>query len=129
TVVLTVKGKSYSQPMTIQMDPRVKTPRSDLAQQFDLSKQLYDQWLALASIAEQVRTIRARLTELRASVPDGNLKTHVDALAEKLQQFSGGGGFSGFGGGGGGGAANRLTVAGATGRIRALFTEIEGVDV
>ncbi|MGH8865911.1 MAG: WD40/YVTN/BNR-like repeat-containing protein, partial [Burkholderiales bacterium] len=41
TVVLTVGGKSYEQPLTLMMDPRVKTSDGDLAQQFGLSKQLY----------------------------------------------------------------------------------------
>ena len=128
TVVLTVNGKTYSQPLTIRMDPRVKASTTDLAEQFRLSKQLYDQWLALASISENVRTIRGRLTDLRPRVPDGDLKTHVDALSEKLQQFAGGGGPGGFGGGGGAAGA-RLTIASATGRIRTLFTAIEEVDL
>src|SRR5437016_8777517 len=42
TAVLTVNGKSYSQPITLQMDPRVKTPAAGLAQQFKLSQQLYN---------------------------------------------------------------------------------------
>ena len=128
TVVLAANGKSYSQALTIRMDPRVKTSTPDLAEQFRLSKQLYDQWLSLSSISERVRTIRGRLTELRPRVPDGDLKTHVDALSEKLQQFAGGGGPGGFGGGGGGAGA-RLTVASASGRIRALFNAIEEVDL
>jgi len=128
TVVLTANGKSYSQPLTIRMDPRVKTSTPDLSEQFRLSKQLYDQWLALASIGESVRIIRGRLTELRPRMPDGDLKSHLDALSEKLQQFAGGGGPGGFGGGGGGAGA-RLTVASASGRIRALFNAIEEVDL
>src|SRR5437660_1441526 len=128
TVVLTVNGKTYSQPLAIRMDPRVKASTTDLAEQFRLSKQLYDQWLVLASISENVRTIRGRLTDLRPRVPDGDLKTHVDALSEKLQQFAGGGGPGGFGGGGGAAGA-RLTIAIATGRIRTLFTAIEEVDL
>ena len=84
--------------------------------------------LVLASISENVRTIRGRLTDLRPRVPDGNLKTHVDALSEKLQQLAGGGGPGGFGGGGGGAGA-RLTVASASGRIRTLFNAIEEVDL
>ncbi|MGB9122533.1 MAG: glycoside hydrolase, partial [Candidatus Angelobacter sp.] len=41
TVVLTANGKSYSQPLTIKMDPRVKTPLAGLQQQFKLSTDLY----------------------------------------------------------------------------------------
>ena len=60
TVVLTVGGKSYQQPLTLWMDPRVKTSPADLAEQFRLSKQLYDEWLALNSISERVRVFDAR---------------------------------------------------------------------
>src|SRR2546430_17465593 len=42
TIVLTVNGKSYSQPLTVVMDPRVKTPASILQQQYDLSEQMYN---------------------------------------------------------------------------------------
>src|SRR5258708_39778099 len=85
TVVLTVKGKKYSQPLVVRMDPRLKTTTAELAEQFKLSKQLYDQWLALASITESVRAIRARLTDFRPRVTDGDAKTQLDALSEKLQ--------------------------------------------
>ena len=37
TVRMTVDGKSYEQPLTVRMDPRVKTPLSALTQQFALS--------------------------------------------------------------------------------------------
>ncbi|HLR06281.1 MAG TPA: hypothetical protein VK117_10735 [Pyrinomonadaceae bacterium] len=128
TVVLTVNGKKYSQPMVVRMDPRLKTPTADLAEQFRLSKQLYDQWLALASITENVRVIRARLTDLRRRAPDGELKTNLDALSEKLQALAGGGGGGAGPGGGQGGAAGRLTVASATTRVRTLFNLVEEID-
>ena len=37
TVRLTASGKSYTQPLTITMDPRVKTSAGDLQQQFALA--------------------------------------------------------------------------------------------
>jgi hypothetical protein len=127
TVVLTAGGKKYEQPLTLVMDPRVKTSTADLAEQYKLSKQLYDEWLALNSISDQVRRIRGQVTELRPKVSDATLKTKVDAFAEKLQSLVGAGG-GGFGGGAAGGAA-RVTVASATGRIRTLFNLIEEVDL
>jgi hypothetical protein len=84
TVVLTAGGKKYEQPLALVMDPRVKTSTADLAEQFKLSKQLYDEWLALNSISDQVRRIRGQITELRPRVTDAGLKTKVDAFAEKL---------------------------------------------
>jgi photosystem II stability/assembly factor-like uncharacterized protein len=128
TVILTVAGKSYEQPLTVMMDPRVKTSGSDLAEQFKLSKQLYDEWLALNSISENVRRIRGQLSELQKRTPAADLKTHIDALGEKLQALVGAGG-GGPGGPGAGAGAARVTVAATTGRIRTLFSLIEDVDV
>ena len=130
TVVLTVGGKSYQQTLTLVMDPRVKTSNADLAEQFKLSKQLYDEWFALNSITESIRLIRGRLTELRPRVPEGDLKTHLNALGEKLQALAGaGGGGRGGGGGGGGGGGARLSIATTIGRARTLFGLVEEADV
>ena len=40
TITLTVNGKSYSQPLTVKMDPRVKTPLTSLQEQFRLATKL-----------------------------------------------------------------------------------------
>ncbi|HBB98972.1 MAG TPA: glycoside hydrolase [Blastocatellia bacterium] len=132
TVVLTVGGKKYEQALRVVMDPRVKTSTADLAQQFQMSKQMYDEWLALNTISDDARRIRGQLTELRAKVTDATLKSHVDALAEKIQSVAGGGG-GGFGGGGGGrgggGGAARVTAASVLGNARTLFNLIEEADV
>jgi hypothetical protein len=126
TVVLTVGGKRYEQPLKLVMDPRVKASQADLAQQFKLSKQLYDEWLALNSISEAVRGIRGQLVELRSRAPEGDLKTHLTAFGEKLQALTGAGG----GGLGGGTAAPaRASITSTTGRVRTLFTLIEDVDL
>jgi len=126
TLVLTVGGKKYEQPLKLVMDPRVKTSRADLAEQLRLSKQLYDEWLALNAISDQVRRIRGQLTEARSRITDATLKAHVDALAEKLQALAGaaGGGF-----GGAAAAQTRATLGSTSGRVRTLFNLIEEVDV
>src|SRR6185503_986013 len=64
TVVLTVNGKKREQPLQLVMDPRVKTSNADLAQQFDLSMKMYQEWLALGAISEEARKIRGQITEL-----------------------------------------------------------------
>jgi len=128
-VVLTVGGKSYQQPLTLVMDPRVKTSNADLAEQFRLSKQLYDEWLALNSISESVRRIRSQMTELRPRVPEGDLKTHLNALGEKLQALSGAGGGGPGAAAAGAAAGARASVASTTGRARTLFSLIEDVDL
>jgi photosystem II stability/assembly factor-like uncharacterized protein len=124
TVTLSANGKTYTQTLNVQMDPRVKAANAALAEQFKLSKQLYDEWLNLASITASVRSIRGQLTELRPRA-QGDLKTHIDALSEKLQPFAGG---EGRGPGAPQAASGRLTVAGVTARLRTLFGILEGVD-
>jgi photosystem II stability/assembly factor-like uncharacterized protein len=42
TVRLTAGGQTQTQPLLLNMDPRVKTPRSGLDQQFTLSMRVYD---------------------------------------------------------------------------------------
>ena len=125
TVVLTVGGKSYQQPLTLVMDPRVKASNTDLAQQYKLSKELYDEWLALNSISQGTGRIRGQIAELRPRVPEGDLKTHINALGEKLATLAGA---AGGGPGGAGATAARPSVASITGRIRTLFGLIEDVD-
>jgi hypothetical protein len=124
TVVLTAGGKSYTQTLTLQMDPRVKTSTADLAEQFKLSKQVYDEWLTLNSMSETVGIVRGQLTDLRPRASE-DLKKHIDALGEKLQALAGG---SGPPAGGASGVNAKPTIASVTSRVRTLFNLFEGVD-
>ncbi len=81
TAVLTVAGKSFSQPITVQIDPRVKASAADLQEQFDLSWQLYQLRLQLAPIGKKFSDIADQLTKLKARAaerPD---------VTEKLERF------------------------------------------
>jgi len=62
TVKLTADGKSWTQPLVVKMDPRVKTTREALAKQFELSMRLHG-WM------EQLAAALAELRGLRASLP------------------------------------------------------------
>ena len=89
TVVLTVNGKSYSQPLTIKMDPRVKTSIGGLQQQFQLSNELYRQLLALSPAVEQASTARKQLKDLQSRA-SGETLAMVKALDQRLQELAGG---------------------------------------
>lgn len=90
TVVLTVNGKSYSQPLTVKMDPRVKTLQPALAQQFNQSKQLYSQLLILAPAVEQAGDLRKHLKDLQKQA-QGDVLAAVKALDQKIDEVAGGG--------------------------------------
>jgi hypothetical protein len=49
SVKLTVDGKNFTQPLTVKMDPRVKTPPAGLKQQFDLAMKVVEMMKRTAS--------------------------------------------------------------------------------
>ncbi|HSM87621.1 MAG TPA: hypothetical protein VLT16_15805 [Candidatus Limnocylindrales bacterium] len=69
SVVLTVNGKTYSQPLTLRMDPRVKTPAAGLQQQFKASQQIYDRLLELVPVTNQGTALRNQLQDRLKQIP------------------------------------------------------------
>ncbi len=61
TVRLTANGKTYTQPLTLKMDPRVKTLAIGLQQNATLSKQLYADTLKAQQAAAELITLRANM--------------------------------------------------------------------
>src|SRR5207248_1700207 len=53
TVTLTVDAKTFSQALSVAMDPRVKASGADIQEQFDFSWQLYQLRLKLAPIGKK----------------------------------------------------------------------------
>jgi hypothetical protein len=119
TVVLTAGGKSYTQPLTLKMDPRVKASTADLARQFDLSKQLYDARLRLEPVNRRINSLTVELATSRTRAEGkAALVAQIDALNQKLQELVG--------------AANRrpgapLNIA-VIGRAQTLFGVLQDVD-
>jgi len=99
TVRLTVDGKSYTQPIVLKLDPRVKTAPADLARLASLTTEMYDG----ARAARATYTLaRALSSQLDGGTGDGvaTFKAAVDALAPAAA----GGGAGARGGRGGAGA-------------------------
>src|SRR5262249_23591053 len=72
-VRLTVGGKSYEQPLSVKMDPRVKTPANGLTQQFELSMQCYDGTRQAREMQGQIRKLRAQLKDRQERAKDASL--------------------------------------------------------
>src|SRR5438067_13169845 len=90
TVVLTVDTKSFTQPLTVQMDPRVKTSAAELQEQFALSWQLYQLRLTLAPIGKKFEEIADQLTKLKARAAERpDVTTNLEAFAQTLTKFGG----------------------------------------
>jgi hypothetical protein len=81
TVRLKVGGQSYTQPLTLRLDPRVKTPAADLERAATLSREMYDG--AVAANAAYLAA-RALVEKLEAAGPaTAALKAEVESLAPR----------------------------------------------
>ncbi|MBO0696462.1 MAG: glycoside hydrolase, partial [Verrucomicrobia bacterium] len=88
TVSLTVDGKTFSQPLTVAMDPRVKVSTADLQEQFDLSWKLYQLRLKLAPIGKKFEDIADQLTKLKAKAAERpDITQKLEAFAQTLVKF------------------------------------------
>ena len=88
TVTLTVDNKTFSQPLTVAMDPRVKTSAAALQEQFDLSWQLYQLRLKLAPMGKKFDDIAEQLTKLRAKAAErSDVTQKLEAFAQTLMKF------------------------------------------
>lgn len=87
-VKLTVDGRSYTQTLTIKMDPRVKASSADLRQQFDLSMLAYNGLQRSMEALEQVRSLRAQVKDLRARA-QGATADALKSFDDKLIAISG----------------------------------------
>ncbi len=91
-VALKVAGHMYTSTVTVDMDPRVKIPREDLAKQFELEQKIdaaltnaTDAAQAIAKVREQLKTLRTSLSakpDAKALLQTGN---DLDQRAEKIQ--------------------------------------------
>ncbi len=61
---LTVAGKSYTAPLEVKQDPRVKTPVADMQKQVALQLQVRDRISELHVAVNQIREVRAQLNDL-----------------------------------------------------------------
>jgi photosystem II stability/assembly factor-like uncharacterized protein len=64
-VKLTVNGKTYTQPLTVKLDPRVKTSAADLKLQHDLSVQCYENRQKIISDLADIQKLHDQIQELR----------------------------------------------------------------
>src|SRR4029079_4630837 len=83
TVKLTANGRRYSQPLTVKMDPRVKTPPEDLAQQNAIAMKCYEGLLEVRDAQVQVRRLREQIKSLRERALQGALAEVLAALDGK----------------------------------------------
>lgn len=130
TVRLTVDAKTYTQPLTLRMDPRSTMTTEALRSQFDNSIRAWEGIHKAASALREVRALRERIRGMRDTTavakgakPKGatpNLAT--EALDSLAATFEGGGGRFGA-------AAGGPTLGGISGSLGSLLDDFEGADM
>jgi photosystem II stability/assembly factor-like uncharacterized protein len=128
SVQLIVDGKTYTQPLTLRMDPRVRTPLAELQRQFDLSMAAYEGIRQAHDTLTQVRGLRGQVKERRAGTPQESVDKALQALDEKLAALEGRAGGFGFGGRRGGGGGNPSSLSAMSGQLERVLALLQRAD-
>ncbi|MGO8813795.1 MAG: WD40/YVTN/BNR-like repeat-containing protein [Terriglobia bacterium] len=79
-VKLTVNGKSYTQPLILKMDPRVKTSQADLVKQFEMAEQIGEAQGQVGAALATANRLHGQLQSLATKT--GDRKALTDQIAE-----------------------------------------------
>jgi photosystem II stability/assembly factor-like uncharacterized protein len=101
TVKLTANGKSSTQPLTIKLDPRVKTPQDVLERQFGLASKLAARLGEVSAAVQQAGELRKQIdARKKESAGNGELSAALEELGKKVEstmEADNDGGFGLFG--------------------------------
>ncbi len=84
SLVLTVDGKAYRQPLTVTADPRVRAAQGDLVRQLDTGLNISAQMSATSDGYGQVRALRAAIADRQKSLGDNAGKKDVADVMKAL---------------------------------------------
>jgi photosystem II stability/assembly factor-like uncharacterized protein len=121
SVRLTVNGHSYTQPLVVKMDPRVKVPLAALAQQFRLETRLASMMTQASTAVRQAQSVREQLQKLSKQT-NGSLAQSVAALDKKISALLGAPG-SFFGP-----VSPVVTLGRVNGEVGALYASVDSAD-
>jgi hypothetical protein len=100
TVKLTVQGQSYTQPLEVKMDPRVKTPLSDLVLQFKMAQQINAAQAQVSAAFAAANRLHVQLQALSSRLAKTSehpaLAGEVEALDKHTMAIAGGTSTPGF---------------------------------
>lgn len=124
SVKLTVDGKTYTQPITVRQDPRVKTPAIAMQQVYTLSKAMYDAAVDAEAASAKVEQVLEEIAKLGPQAPRP-LAQALTAFGTKIQTS-----LAALGpapGGRGGGRAALASPAGPVNPLAGVIASLTGV--
>jgi photosystem II stability/assembly factor-like uncharacterized protein len=119
TVKLSLNGQTFSQPLTVRMDPRVKTSGADLQKQHDLSMICYEGRKQTMKDLDDINKVRAQVKKfmLSSKIPKPEMLKDLDA---KLMSIEGTGGRRG---------GSKESFNGLKNSFAALFNILQETDM
>ena len=127
TVKLIANGKTYTQPLTLHLDPRVKTPAVALTTLSSLTREMYNGAKAARAAADQARALAAKLESVEGD-DAAKLKQELTALAPPASAGGGRGFGGGRGGRGGAGPAAPPSLDGVSASMLAAAMAMQGSE-
>ena len=89
-VKLTVDGQGYTQPLTVKMDPRIKSSPEDLRKQHDMEIGAVEGMDESFQSLEQVKSVRAQIKELAVKAKGKeNLVKGLETLDQQCAELEG----------------------------------------
>ncbi len=121
TVRLTVDGKTSTAPLTVKMDPRVKTPNAGLQKKFQAETRMASVMTESAQALLQGGSIRTQLEKLNAQ-ENSQTKDALESLQKKLTALVGAaGGFFAP-------PSQEVTLGRVNGQASTLYIQVWQVD-
>ena len=119
TVRLTVDGKSLTAPLTVKMDPRIKTPAAGLQKKFEAETRLAAMLSQSTEALLQAGSIREQLGKVPA---DKASKANIESYEKKLSTLLGSqGGFLAP-------PSSEITLSRVSGQAGTLYQQVWQVD-
>ena len=85
-VRLTVLGKSYTAPLEIKPDPRLKVTQADLQKQFDLLMKIRDKLSDTDQTINQIRDLRSQINGINQRLKDGPRQKTIAEAGKALDK-------------------------------------------
>jgi len=89
TVKLTAGGQTYTEPLVVKMDPRVKATRADLEDQFEVAVRLSKGATTSYDALQEALSVNKQLEEAVRKAPKGELSEAIESLSKQAGAFSG----------------------------------------
>jgi photosystem II stability/assembly factor-like uncharacterized protein len=125
TVRLTVAGHSYTQTLSVRIDPRIRTSPTGVALQQTLSLRVYTGIQESADVLRKIQALRVQLAA-RKSGAQGDQAAAITALDARLAQLATGGSATAIGRRRAGGGQSSLEQA--RGTLGGLLELLQGTD-